>query len=90
MDHKLVPSVRVKVVDNEVGRPRVFADDYGVGIACAAYLMEAGLRRERVLECIQILSAFNSRPDSPSRGLTLANVIEKRLGYAQASGEPTP
>ena len=48
LDHKLVPSLRIEIVDNEVGRPRYFADDVGVGIVCAARLLDAGLPHEAI------------------------------------------
>lgn len=78
VDHKMVPTLRVKTRDNEVGRPRVFADDYGVAIACAALLLQAGVRRETAENCIRILAAVNTKPESPSKGISIATVMERR------------
>ena len=87
MDHKIVPSAQVRVIHNEAGRSRDFADDLGVGIACAAFLLEAGMRREAVASCIQILAGLNTRPDSPAKGITLVTVISKRLNAVVQFGD---
>jgi hypothetical protein len=78
MDHKMVPTIRVKILDNEVGRPRVFADDYGVAIACAALLLQAGVRRETVENCLRILAALNTNPSSPAKGISIATILQQK------------
>ncbi len=87
MDHKIVPNVRARLLTNEVGRPRVFADDFGVGIACAALLLEAGVRRETVTNCIKIMAELNTRLHSLDRGISVATVIEKRLNASVQFGD---
>jgi hypothetical protein len=78
VDHKLVPNLRVRVSEHEVGRPRLFADDVGVAIACAALLLEAGLKRDAVERIIHALAELNFRPENPRKGLTIADIIRNR------------
>jgi hypothetical protein len=49
LDHRLLPGLRVKVAENAVGRPRYFTEFEAFGIACAATLLVAGLKREAVV-----------------------------------------
>ena len=48
LDHGLVPGLRIEIAEGEVGRRRKFADDVGVGIACAAHLVELGLSHDTI------------------------------------------
>lgn len=82
VDHKMIPTLHVTTRDNEVGRPRVFADDYGVAIACAALLLQAGVRRETAENCLRILAAVNTKPEAPSKGISIATVMERRFKSA--------
>jgi len=43
-----VPRLHIEVVDDEVGRPRHFAEDVGFGIICAASLLGIGLAHETI------------------------------------------
>lgn len=59
LDHDLVPGLKVAIAEGEVGRPRKFHGDVGVGIVCAAHLLDMGLRHEQIrwfLEGITTLS----------------------------------
>lgn len=48
LDHRLLPGMRIKHALEFVGHPRSFAEHEGFGIACAAALVEAGVRRESI------------------------------------------
>ncbi len=48
LDQQLVPELRINVVDDEVGRPRQFADDVGLAIVCAAKLLDLGLAHDTI------------------------------------------
>jgi len=44
VDHELVPGLRFRIANNEVGRPRHVSPDAALGIACVAALLEGGLQ----------------------------------------------
>lgn len=55
LDHRLLPGLRVKAAENEVGRRRHFTDFEGFCVACAAALLHGGVKRETVLRLMSAL-----------------------------------
>jgi len=48
LDHELVPRLHIKIVADNVGRPRHFADDVGFAIVVAARLVKLGLPHKTI------------------------------------------
>lgn len=58
LDHRLLPGMRVKTDEARHGHPRSFSDLEGFGIACAATLLEGGVKREAVVSFVDSLCNF--------------------------------
>ena len=58
LDQGLLPGANAPSWRRGRGSPRVFTAFEAFGIACAALLLKAGLRRRAVKECISITCAF--------------------------------
>lgn len=56
LDHELVPERDWIVDEHAIGRSRVFSNFSGVVIACAAYLLAAGYKRDSVRELLRAIS----------------------------------
>jgi|GEM_PF-4487619 len=54
----MLPGMRIKTNPERVGHPRSFTDTEGFGIACAAALLECGLKREAVIEFVDSLCGY--------------------------------
>lgn len=61
LDHDVVPNLRISLAVHEAGRPRVFADDVGVAVACSAILLEAGLKRKAVQQLLSQMARASWR-----------------------------
>jgi hypothetical protein len=59
LDHDVVPNLRISLAVHEAGRPRIFGDDFGVAVACAAILLEAGLKRRAVQQLLTQMAGAN-------------------------------
>ena len=57
MDHELVPNRTWFIDESAVGKARTFDEITTIFIACAAYLLDAGYKRESVRELITAISA---------------------------------
>lgn len=66
LDHRLLPGLRTKSDDERVGHPRVFIDSEVLGIACAAALLEGGVKRDLVVSFLDFLVSYNVR-STPKR-----------------------
>ena len=55
VDHDLVGFGKILSQGDAVGRARRFADDVGIGIALAAYMLQAGLKRDLVVRILETL-----------------------------------
>ncbi len=69
LDHELVPALKIKIVNDESGRPRNFADDVGVGIACAVTLLDLGLPHETIRQFLTALLDVKLKPTDSHRAL---------------------
>ena len=58
LDHHLLPGTRIKTDAERVGHPRSFTDVEGFGIACAAALLVCGVKRDAVIEFMEILCDY--------------------------------
>jgi len=58
LDHRLLPGMRIKTNSDRVGHPRSFTDLEGFGIACAAALLECGLKRDAVVGFMECLCGY--------------------------------
>lgn len=65
-DHDLVGTGRIRAAENEVGRPRRFADDVGVGIALGAHLLKGGVKRQTVERLMMVLPRIRFSGKGPS------------------------
>jgi len=61
LDHRLLPGLRVAGQPDAVGRARHVTDLEGFSIACAAVLLEAGVRKQAVEQLIDGLAAYPVR-----------------------------
>jgi hypothetical protein len=60
LDQKLLPGLRGTAPVGSSGRgvPRVFSPFEAFGVACAALLLETGLRRQAVADCMDVICAY--------------------------------
>jgi hypothetical protein len=58
LDHRLLPGLRVAGQPELVGRARTLTDLEGFSVACAAVLLESGVRKETVIEFMTVLAEF--------------------------------
>ena len=58
VDHGLLPGRRVEGQPDLVGRARILTDLEGFAVACAAILLESGVKKETVVEFMAGLSMF--------------------------------
>ncbi len=58
VDQRLLPGLRVEGQPDLVGRARILTDLEGYAVACAAILLESGVRKEAVVEFMAALSGF--------------------------------
>lgn len=79
IDHRIVPVPRLRRAKGEWGRPRRFADDAGVGIACAAWLLQDGLKRTSVAKLIDGLPRIRFEPGNPASGMVISRVLSTQL-----------
>jgi len=86
IDHDLVPGLKLEIAENEVGRPRRFADDAGFGIACAASLLEAGLHRAAVRQFLETLLGFATPRPLTGRDILIA-VLQRELPAVAELGD---
>ncbi len=64
VEHEIVPRSKVAIRGRGSVRPRLFGDETGILIACAASLLEGGIKRalvEKVVQCLQELERPVSR-----------------------------
>ena len=87
VDREIVRTVKIKQLEHERGRPRVFSDDVGVAIGCAAWLLESGLNRKAVEHCLESMAELNFRPQTPRKGLSLADIIRHRTAAVVQIGD---
>jgi hypothetical protein len=75
LDHDLVPELHIEIKDDEIGRPRRFAEDVGFGIVCAARLQEGGLPHKSIRGFLSALLEikFDKKDPQPA----LAYVLER-------------
>ncbi len=69
LDHELVPALKIKIVNDESGRPRHFADDVGFGIVCAVTLLDLGLPHETIRQFLTALLDAKLQPTDSQRAL---------------------
>lgn len=70
-DHRLLPGLQVKHATEMIGHPRYLTPLEALGVACAAALVEGGLRREAITTVLDGLMARQSVPARQKSGLTL-------------------
>jgi hypothetical protein len=66
LDQRLLPGLRGRLQKHRAGRPRAFSPLNAYCIACAALLLDAGVRRKTVIEVMEWL-AITPWPIDPGR-----------------------
>lgn len=56
LDQRLLPGLRVRLQRHLVGQPRSFTALEGFGIACAAVMLQGGIRRQIVIDVFDFLA----------------------------------
>jgi hypothetical protein len=75
LDHELVPERTWFVDEHTVGRARNFDDITAIFIACAAYLLDAGYKREAVRSLIGAIGKIMPTGRNPLHLPVIANVV---------------
>ncbi|MEX2140541.1 MAG: hypothetical protein WD894_14860 [Pirellulales bacterium] len=70
-DHRLLPGLRVKHATEMTGHPRYLTSLEALGVACAAALVEGGMRREAVVDVLTGLTILRWSSNGPKQSLTL-------------------
>ena len=78
LDHDLIPGLYIKLSPNEVGRPRMFAEDVGFGIVCAAELLKLGLPHEKMRGFLGGLLSIRIGGSGPEKPAMVA-VLERSV-----------
>jgi len=87
IDHDLVPGFPIDLTPDKAGRPRSFAEDAGVGIVCAACLLDLHLRHDTIRTFLGALPRIPIRGDGPPLPL-FVKVLEQRFpAEAQLSND---
>jgi len=63
LDQKLLPGAQSLAGSAGRGRARRFTAFEAFAIACAAFLLQAGLGRRRVSDCLNVISDYEDRED---------------------------
>ncbi len=89
LDHELVPALKIKIVNDESGRPRHFADDVGFGIVCAVTLLDLGLPHETIRQFLTALLDAKLQPTDSQRALPtiLASPLRPLDAHADFDGD---
>ncbi len=58
LDHAMIPDLQIVLAENEGGQPRTFRDFDGFRIACAATLLEAGMKREPAAQFVAAMACL--------------------------------
>jgi hypothetical protein len=85
LDHRLLPGLRVAGQRNVVGQARILTDLEGFSVACAAILLESGVRKDAVISFMAGLSQFPV--PSKSRGNSLVFAIQRAFEPAVTPAE---
>lgn len=85
LDHRLLPGVRVAGQPDLVGLARTLTDLEGFSVACAAVLLESGVRKETVVEFMTVLAEFPM--GKSSRGKRPIVAIQRAFGSTVAPAE---
>ena len=89
LDHGLVPQRDWFLADNEAGTPRKFDNITAVFIACAAFLLDAGYRRESIRDFMLAVGQLYPQGRNPLRLPLLANAITSNTDATIAIGDAT-
>ena len=89
LDHDLVPNRDWFVAEGEVGQPRRFDSITAFFIACAAFLLNAGHKRDAVREIMRSTAMIYPDGKNPLRLPLLANVIQGKSQAELLSGDGT-
>ena len=72
LDHSLIPDFHIKVVGDEVGRPRHFHADVGFAIVCVTTLLDLGLPHRTIRRFLeQMIKIKLTGDDLPALGYIL-------------------
>ena len=73
IDHSLISGLPVNTNDEALGRPRQFNIEDALVIACAATLLDGGVKREAVVQCVTSLRRLawegNPIPEVPPKNI---------------------
>jgi hypothetical protein len=58
LDNRLLPGTRVVGQPNALGRARHLLDDEGFAVACAAKMLQSGIKKETVIKFMDALCSF--------------------------------
>lgn len=89
LDHELVPNRHWFVADSEAGTPRKFDAITAVFIACAAFLLDVGYRRESIREFMKAVGQLYPEGRNPLRLPILANAMVSNADATIAIGDAT-
>lgn len=84
IDHRVLPGLRAEGQPDAVGRARFLTEFEGFGVACAAMMFELGLRKEKVIEFLDVLCSFSWEQKSSQRHPTpaLLKAFDRRANPA--------
>jgi len=70
LDHRVLPGARVKQAEHAAGRPRYLVAHEAFGLACAAILLQGGLKRQAVVSFMDGLCQLTWKGTQRQRGNT--------------------
>lgn len=75
LDHKLVPARTWFLDEHSVGRSRTFGETTAVFIACAAFLLDAGYKRDAVRTLMASIAKVRPSGRNPLNVPVIGNVV---------------
>lgn len=85
LDHRLLPGLQVTGQPDLVGRARILTELEGFSVACAAILLELGMKKDAVVDFMAGLSRFPL--EKRLRGRRTVNAIQKAFELRDTSAE---
>ena len=87
LEQELVPNRTWFVVEDDVGHPRRFDRITAVYIACAAFLLEAGHKRDAIRELMEAISKVQPEGRNPFGVPTLAHAVLSQVSATVKFGD---